>query len=107
MILAEAPAGAKVLDLGALRAARDEVRAKEGATVAVIKLSAGFVELAAEIPLEAAIAFEAGDVRGGLAGMLKDPTDVGELLAAGLTAQDIAELATFLNTNLGESLASA
>ena len=107
MILAESPAGANVLDLGALRAARDEVRAREGVAVSVIKLSAGFVELAAEIPIEAAQAFDGGDYKGGLALMLKDPADVDALLSFGLTAQDIGELVKFLGSTLGESSASS
>lgn len=106
-ILEQAPEGAPVLDLVALRAARAEVRAQAGEQAPVIKLSAGFVQLAAEIPVDAAILFSESDIRGGLAAMLADPSDIDVLLKSGLTARDIAALTTFLNTSLGESLASS
>lgn len=107
MIRAEAPEGANVLDLAALRAARQEVRAAAGKTVSVIKLAAGYIEVVAEVPLEAAFAFETGDLKGGLGLMLVDPADVDALLGDGLTGEDIKAISTFLKADLGEAAASS
>lgn len=106
-ILPKAPEGAAVFDPAPLRAARAEVRAQAGTEAPVIKLAVGFVQLAAEVPVEAAIRFQEGNIRGGLAGMLADPDDVDAVLGDGLTAQDLAALTEFLNTSLGESRASS
>jgi hypothetical protein len=88
-ILSKAPEGAKVLDLGAARSARAEVRAAEGQGNPVIKLAAGYVEVRPEISISIASAFENNDIRGGLAGLLVDPADVDALFDDGLTAQDM------------------
>jgi len=102
-ILSEAPKGAKVLDLGAARAARAEVRAAEGQGNPVIKLTAGFVEVRPEIAISIASAFENNDIRAGLAGLLVDPADVDALFEDGLTAQDMEEITKFLTgMTLGE-----
>lgn len=105
-ILEDAPEGAAVFDPAPLRAARAEVRAQAGTEAPVIKLAAGYVQLAAEIPLDAALQFQSSNIRAGLAGMLADPSDVDAVLD-GFTAQDLAALTAFLNTSLGESLASS
>jgi len=91
-ILSSAPESADVLDLGAARAARAEAR---GDAKQYIKLSAGFIEVRPELPIEAAFLFQAEDVRGGLALMLVDPADVDALMADGLSAEDLAEIAKF------------
>jgi hypothetical protein len=105
LILKDAPEGAKVLDLAALHQARAEARKDE--PLVLVKLSQGFVALAPEITLDAALLMRDGDIRGGIAGLLADPADADALLKDGLTAPDIAELTKFLNASLGESLASS
>ncbi len=107
MIRSEAPEGANVLDLAALRVARQEARAAAGKTVSLIKLAAGYVEVVPEVPLEAAFAFEQGDLKGGLSSMLTDPADVDALLADGLTGEDIKAISNFLQAELGEAAASS
>jgi hypothetical protein len=106
-VLTEAPAGAKVLDLGAAQAARQEARAAAGEPNPVIKLTAGYVEMKSEIPLVAAVDLNAGDLRGGLGGLLSDPADV-DVLLSGITATDVSDLVQFItgSLTLGESSAS-
>ena len=102
-ILNEAPKGAKVLDLEAGRVARAEARAADGAANPVIKLAAGFVEVLPEVTIAVATAFEQGNIREGLAGLLVDPADVDALFADGLTAKDMEEITKFLSgLSLGE-----
>ena len=102
-VLSEAPAGAAVLDLGAARVARAEVRAAAGAGNPVIKLAVGFVELQAEFPVASAEAFEAGRISEGLGGLLVDREDAAVLLAEGLSAQDLRAIAEFIaGASLGE-----
>lgn len=106
-ILKKAPEGAQVLDLGAARAARAEVRASRGEGNPYLKLAAGFVQVKPEIPLIAAFMFQAEHIEAGLKEMLVDPADVEALLADGLTSEDMKELAKFVaGKSLGESLAS-
>lgn len=101
-ILAEAPEGANVLDLGAARAARAEARAASGEGDSFIKLSAGFVQVLPEIPISVAVILEAGDVKAGLAGLLADPADV-EALLVEITSNDVEALVKFITgTSLGE-----
>lgn len=99
-ILAEAPEGADVLDLGAARAARAEARAAAGKGAAVIKLSVGFVEILAEIPLGVATDLQDGRIREGLAGVLVDPDDIDALMAE-ITVNDTEALTKLIT---GESL---
>ena len=102
-VLSEAPAGSTVLDLGAARVARAEVRVAEGKASSFIKLAAGFVEVRAEFALATAEAFQAGQISVGLAGLLVDPADVDVLLADGLTAQDLEAVTKFIaGASLGE-----
>ena len=102
-VLAVAPEGAVVLDLGAARAARAEVRVAAGVNSSFIKLAAGYVEVRAEFALATAEALQAGRISDGLAGLLADPADVDALLADGLTAQDLEELTKFIaGSSLGE-----
>ena len=102
-ILAEAPEGSAVLDLGAARAARAEARAAAGKGNSFLKLTAGFVELRPEFPLSAAALFKAEDIRGGLAEILVDPADADVLLADGLTVGDVEALTKFIQgVTLGE-----
>ena len=106
-ILKKAPEGSEVLDLGAARAARAEARAEKGEGNPYLKLTAGFVQVKPEIPLIAAFMFQAEHIEAGLKEMLVDPTDVDALLADGLTAEDMKELAKFVTgKSLGESSAS-
>lgn len=108
MILKTAPEGAEVLDLDAARVARAEARAAEGKTNAYIKLSKGFVEVKAELPIDVAFKFSNEDIRGGLADMLADPSDLEVLLEDGVSAQDLAEITKFIaGVSLGELPASA
>jgi hypothetical protein len=105
-ILKKAPAGAEVLDLGAGRAARAEARAAEGLGGKFLKLAAGYVEVKAEIPVEAAFTLYT-DIKGGLAGILVDPKDVDALIADGLTSQDLEAMQALVTGKpLGESSAS-
>ena len=102
-ILSEAPEGSAVLDFGAARAARAEARAASGKGSSFLKLAAGYVEVLPEFPLSVADAFKAEDITAGLAGLLVDPTDVGVLMADGLTAQDLEALTKFISgVSLGE-----
>ena len=100
-ILKKAPEGANVLDLGAARVARAEVRAAEGKGSPFLKLTAGFVAVRDEFALSTAFDFKAERLEEGLAGLLVDPADVGELIAYGLTSQDLEEITKFL---AGDSL---
>ena len=105
-ILKKAPEGAEVLDLGAARAARAEARAAEGLGAKFLKISAGYIEVKAEIPVEVAFTLER-DVKAGLAGLLVDPTDVDALFADGLTSQDLEAMQALVTGQpLGESSAS-
>lgn len=100
-ILTEAPAGAEVLDLGAARAARAEAR--KGQPLPVIKLSAGFVEVSPEMDVMSAEDFAAGRLREGLAKLLADPADVDELIAGGVSKDDLEQIVQFVTGNsLGE-----
>ncbi len=100
------PEGAEVLDLGAGRAARAEARAAEGLGAKFLKISAGYIEVKVEIPVEVAFTLER-DVKAGLAGILVDPTDIDALLADGLTSQDLEAMqALVTGKSLGESSAS-
>jgi len=100
------PEGAEVLDLGAARAARAEARAAEGLGAKFLKISAGYIEVKVEIPVEVAFTLER-DVKAGLAGILVDPTDIDALLADGLTSQDLEAMqALVTGKSLGESSAS-
>ena len=105
-ILKKAPAGAEVLDLGAARVARAEARAAEGKSGRFLKISAGFIEVKVEIPVEVAFTLQA-DVKEGLAGILVDPKDVDALLADGLSSQDLEAMTDLVTgKSLGESSAS-
>ena len=100
------PEGAEVLDLGAARAARAEARAAEGLGAKFLKISAGFIEVKVEIPVEVAFTLQS-DIKAGLAGILVDPADVDALLADGLTAQDLEAMTDLVTgKSLGESSAS-
>jgi len=106
-ILTEAPTGAQILDLGAARAARAEARTAAGEGNPYLKLAAGFVEVKPEFALATAFAFKDENIKGGLEGLLVDPSDVDAIIADGLTAQDLQEIAKFISGNsLGESSAS-
>lgn len=105
-ILKTAPEGANVLDLGAERAARAEVRAAEGEGVPYVRLSVGYVEVKVEIPLAVADLVLV-DLKAGLAGLLADPADI-EALYGEITTGDAEVLTEFiLGKSLGESRASA
>jgi len=105
-ILKKAPEGAEVLDLGAGRVARAEARAAEGKGSPFLKISAGFIAVKAEIPVEVAYTLQS-DVKAGLAGLLVDPADVDSLFADGLTKEDLdAITALITGKTLGESSAS-
>jgi hypothetical protein len=104
-ILKAAPEGAKVLDLGAERAARAEVRAAEGEGVPYVRLSVGYVEVKAEIPLAVADLIMV-DTKAGLAGLLADPGDIDELYGE-ITTGDLGALTEFITgKSLGELQAS-
>ncbi len=106
-VLTDAPAGAKVLDLSAAQAARQEARAAAGEPNPIIKLTAGYVEMKSEVPLAVAVDLSDGDLRTGLGGLLADPTDVNVLLN-GITSADVDDLVQFItgSLSLGESSAS-
>jgi len=107
-ILTDAPEGAKVLDLSAARVARAEARAASGEGMSVIKVDAGYVQVKAELDLEAAEDFLAGRFRAGLTKLLADPADVDALLADGLSKGDLDAIGEFITgTTQGESLASS
>ena len=105
-ILKKAPEGAEVLDLGAGRVARAEARAAEGKGRPFLKISAGFIAVKAEIPVEVAYTLQS-DVKAGLAGLLVDPADLDALIADGLTSGDIEAMQALVTGKpLGESSAS-
>jgi hypothetical protein len=98
-ILNELPNDAEVFDLDAARVARAETR-KGGS---FIKLTAGYIEVHAEIPLEAAELFGKNDLNGGLSLVVVDPEDAAALLADGLTASDLRDIIQFITgSSLGE-----
>lgn len=100
-ILKDAPAGAEVLDLGAARAARAE--AFKGVPNSVIKLSAGYVEVAHELDVLCAEDFTAGRIRTGLGKLLAHPDDIDLVVAEGLTNDDLQAIVKFVTGNsLGE-----
>ena len=100
-ILKTAPEGAEVLDLGAARVARAEAR--QGKPLPVIKLSAGFVEVSAEMDVMSADDFAAGRIKEGLAKLLADPTDVDELVKGGISKDDLEQIVQFVTgKSLGE-----
>lgn len=105
-IKSELPTGADVLDLEAARVARAEARAKNGESGRYLKLSAGFVEIVAEMPIAAAFAAQEEDIRGMLSGILADPADLDALLKDGLTTEDLNAVSAFISgKSLGESQA--
>jgi len=104
-VLKAAPEGAKVLDLGAERAARAEVRAAEGEGVPFIRLSVGYIEVKPEIPLAVADLIMV-DTKAGLAGLLADPADIEDLYGE-ITTGDLEALTEFITgKSLGELQAS-
>lgn len=106
-ILTEAPAGAQILDLGAARAARAEARVAAGDSGSYLKLAAGYVAVKEEVALSTAFELQNGDIKGGLSGLLVDPTDVDALLADGLTTADFQAISKFIaGAGLGELPAS-
>ena len=106
-ILKTAPSGATVLDLGAGRVARAEVRAAAGDVGSYLHLTAGFVQVRPEFALTVAFDLQAERIREGLSGLLVDPTDLDALLEDGLTAPDLGEIVKFVTgKTVGESLAS-
>lgn len=101
-ILKDAPEGAQVLDLNAARVARIEALGSKS----FIKLTAGFIETKAEVPISAAFAINTGDIAGALGQLLADPTDVDALIADGLTSGDIEAITIFIaGKPVGESKA--
>ena len=105
-VLKKAPLGAQVLDIGAGRAARAEARSAAGEGNPFLKISKGFIEVKAEIPVEVAFILQS-DIKAGLAGLLVDPKDIESLFADGLTAQDLVAITGLITGNtLGESSAS-
>jgi len=102
-ILKDAPEGAKVLDLAAARAAREEARVQAGEAKPVIKLEAGFVEVNPEVDVLAAEAFTEGHIRDGLAKLLADPADIDVLVEGGLSRFDLEAIVNFITgVGLGE-----
>lgn len=100
MILDNAPKDAEILDLGAARAARAEAR---GDVSKFLKLSAGYVEVRAEFPIDVAFKLKEEDFRGALADIVSDSADVDALLEDGLSGEDLQEIARFIaGTSLGE-----
>ena len=108
-ILTDAPQGAKVLDLDAARAARAEVRAAAGEAAKYIKTSLGYVGVKPEVDITAGEDFMAGNLRSGVAKLLADPADVDQVLAAGLSKQDLDAIHEFITggVSLGEPAASS
>ena len=101
MILKEAPAGAEVIDLVAARAARAEVR--KDAPARLVKVTAGFVELAPEIDIFCAADLMEGRYKEGLSKLLADPADIEPLLAFGLSVDDLSILTEAITgRSLGE-----
>jgi hypothetical protein len=102
-IISELPKGAEVLDLEAARVARAEARSEQGLGKPFIKITAGYIEVQPEIPLEAAFKLGENDIRAGLSLILADPKDLDELLTAGVSAQDLEAIVNFVTGKpLGE-----
>ena len=103
----KAPSGAQILDLGAARAARAEERAKGGAPQSFLKLSAGFVPVAAEVDVTTALDFQNQNIERGLSKLLADPDDLAVLLEDGITGEDLQAILEFITgVPAGESSAS-
>jgi hypothetical protein len=99
MILKEAPAGARVLDLDAARVARAE--ASKDAPSPVVKLSVGFVTLQKELDVLCGEDFAAGNARSGLLRILADPKDIDAL--GSVTRDDLEAIVNFVSgKSLGE-----
>ena len=102
----KAPEGSQVLDLGAARTARAEARA--GQSAPVIKLSAGYVEIKAEMDVLVAEDLVNGKISSALSRLLADPADVDALMAEGITDEDLQSIVEFAaGKKLGESTASS
>lgn len=102
-ILDSIPEGASVIDLDAARVARAEARESK----TFVKLSAGFIEVNAELPLISAEAFTEGNVNEGIGYLLADPADVEPLLKSGLSAEDLQVIIEHVSgKTLGELSAS-
>jgi hypothetical protein len=102
-ILENAPEGAKVLDLAAARAAREEARAVAGEPVSVIKLEAGYIQVNPEVDILSAEAFSEGRIREGLAQLLADPEDIDVITEHGVSAADLQAIVNFITgVSLGE-----
>jgi hypothetical protein len=103
-ILNEVPEGSEVVDLGAARAAREEIRVAEGKSQAFLKLDAGYVQVKPEFSVMIAAHFERDEIVAGLAGLLVDPSDVEALIQYGLSKEDLTEIMKFLTgLTVGES----
>jgi hypothetical protein len=103
----DAPEGAHVLDLSAARAARAEARAAAGEGNPFLKLTVGYVEVKAEVPLAAMDFFTASDLTKGISALVADPEDVQTLLDDGLSTEDVTAILKFIGgTDQGESPAS-
>lgn len=108
MITQEAPEGAQVLDLQGARVARQEARVAAGEPNPVVKISAGFIELKAEVDVLAVEDFEANNLRAAFTKMLADPEDIEPLIQFGLSSQDAELLIDFIvGKSLGEASASS
>lgn len=92
MILNTAPDGAKVLDLSAAHVARAEATG----VARFVKISAGYIEVNNEIDVFAADDFFQNRIRDGLSKLLKDPSDIDEIVKFGLTASDLELLTDFV-----------
>jgi hypothetical protein len=104
-IISKLPEGASVLDLDAARVARQEARAAQGLGDPFIKLEAGYVQVAPEVPLAAAYLFQDGNIKDGLELLLADKADV-DVLWPILTAGDFEAIVNFITGKTpGESLA--
>lgn len=102
-ILRKAPAGSNILDLGAARAARAEVRANSDDPKPYIKLEAGYVEINPEFDVLAAEELAANRITSGLAKLLANPEDIKFLVADGLSKNDLEEIVKFIQgVSLGE-----
>jgi hypothetical protein len=104
-ILRALPDNAVSFDLDAARVARAEARAAAGQGSQFIKVSAGYIEVKAEVPLEAAYLLQQENIKEGLGLVLTDPADV-DVLWSTLSADDFKEIIEFISgKTVGESQA--
>ena len=104
-LIQKAPEGAKVLDLPSARLARAEARVGEPSSY--IKLTAGYVEIKAELDVLVVGDLLNAKIKEALTRLFADPLDVDVVMAEGISDTDLQAIFEFASgKSLGESSAS-